>query len=271
MAIGAERERPCGDFGRVSGEISDVSAPPSLLEAPSAGEPAHFERQEPGRGRLAGSPLQIPWPGWRDILWRTWREISHDRLTVVAGSVTYFTLLAVFPALGVFVSLYGLVADVQAVGEQLAQLSTIFPRSVVDLLGEQMIRLATGRTGGLSLAFAVSLVFSLWSASAGMKALFDGLNTAYDETEKRGFLVRTAVTYGFTLALIAFIVLVSAILVGAPLLLAVLGIRDDLLTVARWPLVFLVAVAAFAAIYRHGPSRAPARCAGWFPGRRLRR
>ena len=236
MAIGAERERPCGDFGRVSGEISDVSAPPSLLEAPSAGEPAHFERQEPGRGRLAGSPLQIPWPGWRDILWRTWREISHDRLTVVAGSVTYFTLLAVFPALGVFVSLYGLVADVQAVGEQLAQLSTIFPRSVVDLLGEQMIRLATGRTGGLSLAFAVSLVFSLWSASAGMKALFDGLNTAYDETEKRGFLVRTAVTYGFTLALIAFIVLVSAILVGAPLLLAALGIRDDLLTVARWPL-----------------------------------
>lgn len=235
-------------------------------EAPIPADPAHFELAEPGRGRLAATPFGIPWLGWRDILWRTWREIGQDRLTVVAGSVTYCTLLAVFPALGVFVSLYGLIADVQAVREQLGQLSRVFPPAVVDLLGEQMIRLATGETSGLSFAFAVSLVVSLWSASAGVKSLFDGLNTAYDETEKRGFAARTAVTYGFTAAMIVFAVVVSGILVGAPLVLEALSIRADVLIVARWPLVLLVATAAFAAIYRYGPSRAPARWRWLVPG-----
>jgi membrane protein len=228
--------------------------------------PATFEAQEPGRGRIASSPQAIPPTGWRDIIWRTYREMGEDRLNVVAGSVTYYTLLAIFPALGVFVSLYGLVADVGAVEQQLVQLAAIFPPEAVRLVGEQMMRLATGKAGGLSAAFVVSLLLSLWSASAGMKSLFDGLNTAYDETEKRNYVYRVALTYGFTAALIAFMALVSGILVAAPLALEFLGLRSGWLIAARWPLVYAVAASAFTILYRFGPSRRPANWRWLLPG-----
>ena len=236
------------------------------LSRQAVADPAEFERQEPGRGRMASSLLQFPWRGWRDILWRTYREMSQDRLNVVAGSVTYYTLLAIFPALGVFVSLYGLIADVRTVQTQLTQLSTIFPPEAVRLLGEQMMRLATGKAAGLSLAFVISLLLSVWSANAGMKSLFDGLNITYDETEKRNYFYRTALTYGFTAALLVFLTMVSAILVFAPIALEALGLRSDWLIAARWPLVYGVAASAFSILYRFGPSRRHARWRWLLPG-----
>jgi len=242
-----------------------AKATPGMSE-PAPPTPAQAEAQEPGRGRAARSPLAIPALGWRDIAWRTWRETGADRLTSAAGSATYYTLLAVFPALGVFVSLYGLFADVAAVREQLAQLSSIFPPEAVRLIGEQMMRLATGRAASLSLAFVVSLLLSVWSASAGMKSLFDGLNTAYDETERRSYFGRAALTYGFTAALLVFLTLVSGILVAAPILLDALRLRSDLLIAARWPMVYLVAAAAFTVVYRYGPSRRRARWVWLAPG-----
>jgi membrane protein len=218
-------------------------------------EPERYEQDEPGRGRLAAAPHHIPWQGWKDILWRTWREIGRDRLTVVAGGITYFTLLAIFPALAAFVSIYGLIADVTAVRDQLQQLAQVFPASAVDLMGQQMMRLATERDSNLSLAALVSLLLSVWSANAGMKTLFDGLNVAYEETEKRNFFIRSALTYGFTLALLLFLVVVAAILVAAPIVLDALSLRTDILIGARWIVLFAVAAAAFAIAYRFGPSR----------------
>jgi membrane protein len=239
---------------------------PGALETAPPATPEDYARAEPGRGRLAQSPRDIPWLGWRDVLWRTWREMNQDRLTVVAGSVTYYTLLAIFPAMGVFVSLYGLIADVGAVEKQLIQLSAVFPPEAVRLLGEQMIRLATGRPEGLSAAFVASLLLSVWSANAGMKSLFDGLNIAYDETEKRHYVFRTATTYGFTAALILFLTMTSGILVAAPLGLEAVRLRSDWLIAARWPLVFAVASAAFTIAYRFGPSRRAARWRWLVPG-----
>jgi membrane protein len=218
-------------------------------------EPERYEQDEPGRGRLAAAPHHIPWQGWKDILWRTWREIGRDRLTVVAGGITYFTLLAIFPALAAFVSIYGLIADVTAVRDQLQQLAQVFPASAVDLMGQQMMRLATERDSNLSLAALVSLLLSVWSANAGMKTLFDGLNVAYEETEKRNFFIRSALTYAFTLALLLFLVMVAAILVAAPIALDALSLRTDILIGARWAVLFAVAVAAFSIAYRFGPSR----------------
>jgi membrane protein len=218
-------------------------------------EPERYDEEEPGRGRLAAAPHHIPWQGWKDILWRTWREVGRDRLTVVAGGITYFTLLAIFPALAAFVSIYGLIADVSAVRDQLQQLAQVFPASAVDLMGQQMMRLATERNSSLSVAALISVLLSVWSANAGMKTLFDGLNVAYEETEKRNFFIRSALTYGFTLALLLFLVVVAAILVAAPIVLDALSLRTDILIGARWIVLFAVAVAAFAIAYRFGPCR----------------
>ncbi|MET0274719.1 MAG: YihY/virulence factor BrkB family protein [Phenylobacterium sp.] len=239
--------------------VSAAAKPQPGLSKQVVAAPEHFEALEPGRGRLAEHPHHIPWRGWRDVAWRTYREVSHDRLTAVAGSVTFYTLLAVFPALGVFVSLYGLIADVGQVSDQLIALNMVFPRQVVGIVGDQMIRLTTQRPEALSLAFLVSLLLSVWSSNAAMKALFEGLNVAYDEVEKRNFFFRNVLTYAFTFALIAFLALMTGILVAAPPVLDRLGLWSGWLIPARWLLLLGLATVAFAIVYRHGPCRARAR------------
>ena len=66
---------------------------------------------EPHRGREAARPADIPPPGWKDILTRAWRRIGADNHSLVAAGVAFYAMLAVFPALAAFVSIFGLVAD----------------------------------------------------------------------------------------------------------------------------------------------------------------
>ncbi len=67
--------------------------------------------REPGRGRDAATPGDIPARGWNDILWRVFWSLGKDRVLSTAGGVAFFALLAVFPAVSAVVSLYGLFAD----------------------------------------------------------------------------------------------------------------------------------------------------------------
>jgi membrane protein len=55
--------------------------------------------QEHGRGRLASAPSEIPARGWKEILLRVWNNIGEDRVMLVAAGVTYYCLLAIFPAI----------------------------------------------------------------------------------------------------------------------------------------------------------------------------
>ncbi len=235
--------------------------PPAGLSDPKVAAPADFEKTEPGRGRTARRPHHIPALGWRDVMWRVWIEMGQDRCSAVAGGITFYGLLAIFPGIAAFVSLYGLVADVGVVQRQLAEMSGVFPASVVQVVGDQMLRLTSQEQTKLSFAFVVSVLISVWSARAGMGALFDGLNVAYDETEKRHFAVKTALTYGFTFAGLLFIASISAVLVGLPYVLKVLYIAppDAWWIAVRWLVVFAMTTIAFSALYRFGPSRAKAR------------
>ncbi len=223
--------------------------------------PAHIEAIEPGRGRCADAPWKIPPLGWKDILWRSWREAGRDRLPALAGSVTFYILLAVFPAAAAFVSLYGIFSDVSMVQEQLHQMSAVFPAEVLDLIGRQMLRIATQRPATLSAAFIAGIAVSVWSANAGMKALFDGLNIAYGETEKRDYLQRTLFSYAATFVALCFLAVVTAVLVAAPIFLQERGYTRLVLLwfVVRWGVVLALAALAFVLVYRYGPSRAPAR------------
>src|SRR6516162_10650805 len=72
--------------------------------APRRLTPAELDAAEPGRGRCARVWWRIPLLGWKDILWRTYREMGRDRLPALAGGVTFYILLATFPALAAFVS-----------------------------------------------------------------------------------------------------------------------------------------------------------------------
>ncbi|WP_312162281.1 YihY/virulence factor BrkB family protein [Phenylobacterium sp.] len=231
------------------------------LSVDAIATPEAFAAAEPRRGRTARGPHAIPPLGWKDIAWRTYQEIGRDRLPSVAGGVTFYTLLALFPAMGVFVSLYGLIADVGAVQAQLDSMASVFPAEVINIVGEQMLRLASRPSATLSAAFVVSLLLSVWSANAGMKALFDGLNIAYDEEEKRNYFTRIALTYVFTFGALLFLVVMCAVLVAAPIVFEALGLEELALVwiPLRWLILLAMAAGAFGVIYRHAPCRARAR------------
>jgi membrane protein len=214
--------------------------------------------QQTHRGRDAVSPLQIPWPGWRDILWRTYQQIEEDRLLAIAGGVVFFGLLAIFPAIAAFVSLYGLFADVATVNDHIALASGILPAGGLDILREQVTRIATSGSGTLGFAFFLSLAIALWSANAGMKAIIDALNVIYDEREKRSFVTLTLVAFAFTTGVICFLLAAIAAVVAFPIALNTVGLGDfseTILRILRWPALLVVMMAGLALLYRYGPSR----------------
>jgi membrane protein len=108
----------------------------------------------------------------------------------------------------------------------------------MEIIGEQVKRIASAGGGTLGLSFVIGLAISLWSANAGMKAVFDALNIVYDEEEKkRGFLALNLQSLTFTLAAIAFVLVALAGIVVLPLVLDFVGLGatvEWLLCVAAW-------------------------------------
>ncbi len=214
--------------------------------------------REPGRGRDASSPDEIPKAGWWDIGWRVYEEIGKDRILAVAAGVTFYGLLALFPAIASFVSLYGLFSDPGSVNEHLNAMSGLLPGGAVDLIGEQVKRITSKGNTALGFASLFGIAASLWSANAGMKAIFDALNVAYGETEKRNFFFLNVTSLAFTLAGIAFLIGVVGSVVIVPIALKFLGlggIADWLVWIGRWPAMLAGIFLALAVLYRYGPSR----------------
>jgi membrane protein len=209
------------------------------------------------RGRGATRPLAIPLRGWQDILWRTFREIVDDEVLTLGRSIAFSGVLALFPMLAVFVSLYGLFADPAVAQGQLMVLAGFVPAAGLQILTDQMVRLATADHGQLSLTFVAGLALSIWSANGGVKALLQGLNIAYDEDEKRSFVSLNLLSFAFTLGALAFFVVASGLVVGVPIVLRALRIDPAFVPLAwlRWPALLGALMTGLALLYRHGPSR----------------
>ena len=122
--------------------------------------------RETGRGRQAISPWQIPWRGWKDIFLRTYKEIQEDRLLAVAAGVVFFGLLAFFPAVTAFVSLYGLFVDPGTIRDHLDLAASVMPAGAVQILREQVERIVSKPPSALGFAFLVSIGIALWSANS---------------------------------------------------------------------------------------------------------
>lgn len=213
---------------------------------------------DPGRGRFADRPTEIPARGWKDILWRVYEGISEDRILANAAGVTFYVLLALFPGIAALVSVYGLFADPSTIVNHLDTISGVAPGGAIDVLREQLTRLAEQGNTTLGIGFIVSLVISLWSANSGIKALFDALNVVYQEKEKRSFIRLNAVTLCFTLATIAFLLIALVGVVALPVILNFLPlppVTGVLLDIARWPILLVLVAFGLTLIYRYGPSR----------------
>jgi membrane protein len=240
-----------------------ASQPQPRVAAAANGKAATAARRPgAGPGHDAETPSEIPARGWWAIARRVAGNVSEDRLLSEAAAITFYALLALFPALAALVSLYGLFADPATISDQLTTLSGVLPGGGMQIITDQVHSLTA--TGGKTLGFAavIGLATSLWSANQGTKALFDALNVVYDEEEKRGFLLRTAVTLAFTLGGILFVLLAMAAVVVVPIVLNFVGlggVGSLLLRILRWPVLLVALAALLACIYRFGPSREKAR------------
>jgi len=218
-------------------------------------------------GSSASRPSEIPAAGWRQILVRTWKAFNEDQILAVAGGVTFFSLLALFPALAAFVSLYGLISNVEDARREITAMAGILPGGAVSVIGDQMTLLAATNHAHLGFAFATGLLISVWSANAGVKALINGLNIAYEEREERSFIALNLASLAFTVGLTAFSVAGISGVVAAPRALAMLGVgplRGEGLV--RWPVLAAVTVTLLSLLYRYGPSREHARWRWITPG-----
>jgi membrane protein len=218
-------------------------------------------------GRQGGSPAELGARNWKAIARRTLAEYTQDQIPLVAAGSTFFALLALFPGLGVFVSLYGLVGDIQGAEHQIAALQGVLPAGGVTVLSEQMARLAATPAASLQLTFIVSLLFSVWSANAGMKGLIAGLNVAYELRERRNFIVLNLVSLAFTAGAIAFAILAMSAIVAVPEVLAMVRLElSPGASVLRWPALLVVTALALSVLYRFAPSRRGARWRWITPG-----
>jgi len=196
--------------------------------------------------------------GWWPICLRVAQGVGDDRVMAEAAGVTFYALLAIFPAIAALISLYGLVADPSTIEAHLSGLAGVVPAGGMQIISEQVHSLAASGQKALGFGAVFGLLASVWSANAGMKSMFDALNAVYEEKEKRSFFRRTWLSLCFTLGALVFIILAIGAVVVLPAILDFLGLRSTtglLLTVLRWPVLLVGIVIFLSLVYRYGPSR----------------
>ena len=247
-----------------SGEEKKPQRGPSSSLEPQAGgkdEPSG-EALDAGRGKFASGPSEIPARGWKDILYRVNENISDHRVLALAAGMTFYSLLAIFPALAALVAIYGLFADPGSIATHLDEVAGFVPSGAMEVARDQLTRVAANGSGTLGFTFAIGLAVSLWSANAAMKSLFDTLNIVYAELEQRSFIKLNAISLSFTAGAVAFILIAVGAVGVLPVALKFIGlpdVTDLLLRIARWPALLVILAFALALIYRFGPSREPPR------------
>jgi membrane protein len=208
------------------------------------------------RGRHAERPSEIPKRGWKDIFWRVYNGLNEDRMLMNAAAVTFYSLLALFPAIAALVSIYGLFNDPGQIANQLNNLAGILPGGGMEIIKDQLTRVAAQSNGSLTIGVVISVLVSLWSANGGIKALFDALNIVYGEQEKRSFLWLNAITLMVTLGMLCFAIVALAAIVAVPVILRALpDVLGTIINWARWPVMAVLIAVILAFIYRYAPSR----------------
>jgi membrane protein len=223
----------------------------------------------PGRGQGASSPTKIPAKGWKDILFRTWSEISDDRVLLIAAGVTYYLLLSIFPTLTAFVSIYGLFTDSGTVATQVALLAGYVPGGFLGIIRDQLTALTQQGNAALGWGFLISFSLALWSSSSGVKTLFEAMNIAYDEREKRNFFVLNGIALAVMLAGLLVGIIMIGVVVILPAALAVIGFAEGFEWLAQSIAYLILAAVLFAiltVLYRIGPSHRKRRLRWLTPG-----
>lgn len=200
---------------------------------------------------------------------RALSDSGEKNLSLIAGGVTYYVVLALFPGLAALVSIYGLVADPGQVERQVNALSGLLPDSTKQLIGDELHQLVSASGGALSIGVVLGIAFALWTASRGMSGMIGALDIAYDQVERRSFLRFNAVALVLTIGLIVSGLIVIALVAGLPAVLSAIGANPGTKWVAlivEWPLLIIFVMLMLAALYRFAPDRSEPRWEWISPG-----
>ncbi len=213
---------------------------------------------EQDRGRSADTPWQIPVRGWAEILQRVRKGTAQRNLSLVAGGVTYYLLVAVFPGLAALVSIYGLVANPADVAKSIQSLSGMLPPSTVELIGDTLTQLASASSKSLGLGAVIGVAIALWSAVRGMAGMMTALNIAYDQPERRSFIRFNATAFVLTIVVVTGGLISFALVAGLPVALnqgIVSGSGRWIILAVEWSFLIVFVMGVTALIYRYGPDQ----------------
>ncbi len=206
------------------------------------------------------SPGEVKAPTWGYTARKTLREFTDDECTDIAAALTYYAVLALFPALIAILSLLSLVGQSQETVDTTMEILTDFGgASVADTLRPTIESLATAPNG--LLALVIGLATALWSASAYIMAFSRGMNRVYEIREGRPIWKLRPMMLLITLVIVLMVVAIALMLVLSGSLATTIGntigLGSTVLTVwtyAKWPVILILAILTVALLYYSTPN-----------------
>jgi membrane protein len=211
------------------------------------------------RDKGPDGPTDVGRAGWWATLKRTVHEFREDNLSDWAAALTYYGVLAIFPALIVLTSILGLIGE-SATQPLLDELGKVAPGPAKDILTNAITNLQ-GDQGAAGVLFVVGLLAALWSASSYVAAFMRASNAIYDMEEGRPVWKTLPVRVGMTIVLLLLLVIttLAVVLTGGIAQKAgdVVGLGSTAVTVwniAKWPVLLLIVSLMFAFLYWAAPN-----------------
>jgi membrane protein len=217
----------------------------------------------------ADRPSDITDRGWLDIIRRLARSLSSDGMWLRSAGVAYCALFAAIPGVCVPVSIFGLLADPEAVHRPVELLGGLLPATASSFLADQMRSVALTSRTQLGAGLGGAVLSTMWGAWSGASGLIAALNVAYREEETRSFIRRRWHALLIAISGGLFLLLTFALIAIVPLLLDSFSPDQTLraaLGFARWPALAVLGIIALAMLYRFAPSRRPAKWRWVSPG-----
>ena len=217
----------------------------------------------------ADHPGDISSRGWFDIITRLVGSLRQDGMWLRSAGVAFCAIFAAIPGISVPVALFGLLVDPEAVHRPIEMLGGLVPGIATTFLADQMQAIARTSRTQLGTGLGGGFLAALWGAWSGASGLIAALNVAYREEETRSFLRRARDALVVTVAAGLFMLLAFAVVALVPIILARLPlgpILHSVVSLARWPALAMLCVAALAMLYRFAPCRRAAKWRWVSPG-----
>ncbi len=205
------------------------------------------------------SPGELTKRSWKYVLRKSFREFLDDKCTDLAAALTYYSVLAIFPAILALVSVLGLVNQANAVNTVISVLKPLVTPDTLKVVENVVEQLASSTGAGFTLI--IGLLAALWSASGYVGAFSRAMNEIYEIREGRPFWKLRPIMLVITLVAVLLIAVALVILVVsgpvAESIGKVVGLGSVTITVwsfAKWPVLGVVMVLVVALLYYATPN-----------------